>query len=197
MLREHEIEFAEVLSAPTIPKGNGNATKRVFVLTQERFSTLLIDDVALKLTIDAIIVDEAHEIGERERGVTLERVLDVATTRFPDARLFFSSPLRSDPEFLLKLFGRTRDAEHFIERVSPVSQNIINVYTVKNKPTLARMELALDEERIPLGEMELGFKFRQSYMGHFALRFTLPDDNAIIYCNWPRCCREGSSEYCR
>jgi replicative superfamily II helicase len=48
-----------------------------------------------------------------------------------------------------------------------------------------RMELVVDKHTAPLGEIELPFAFRGSYMGNFALHFTKPDETSIIYCNEP------------
>src|SRR5581483_7550324 len=182
LLREHELNTVPVLSAPTVPANMGEVRKLIYVLTQERLATLLSSSQE-ELKIDAVVVDEAHEIGESNRGQTLERVLRMTLGRFPNTRLFFSSPLRSNPELLLRLFGRDRDGEHFIEHLSPVTQNIINVRTVLRQKKLARLSLALDQEEITLGDVELPFEFRTSYMGKFAYYFTDATDSSIIYCN--------------
>jgi hypothetical protein len=104
------------------------------------------------LRIDAIVVDEAHEIGELRRGQTLERAIADTLGRFPRARLFFSSPLRSNPEMLLRLFGREAEGESFVEHLSPVTQNIINVHKVDRRVRAARMELVIGNEAVPLGD---------------------------------------------
>jgi hypothetical protein len=137
------------------------------------------------LRIDAIVVDEAHEIGEPKRGQTLERALSIALARFPNARLFFSSPLRSNPELLLRLFGRDAEGESFVEHLSPVTQNIINIYKVDRSVKTARMELMVENDVAALGTVDLPFRFRNKYMGKFAFHFTNPDDTSIIYCSEP------------
>jgi DEAD/DEAH box helicase len=186
ILRDHDLGSVAVLSAPTVPENVSEIRKLIYILTQERLATLLTSgDSGLK--IDAIIVDEAHEIGESNRGLTLERVLGTMLLRFPAARLFFSSPLRSNPEFLLRLFGRDRDGDYFVEHLSPVTQNIINVRKVigHGHTETARMELVIENELVPLGVAKLPFKFRDSYMGKFAFHFTKPGDTSIVYCNFP------------
>jgi hypothetical protein len=185
LLRDHALSVP-VLSAPAAP-GTDSEGKRgaIYVLTQERLATLLSAPNP-HLRVDAIIVDEAHEIGEASRGQTLERVLATALGRFPGARLFFSSPLRSNPDFLLRLFHRANDeGESFVEHLSPVTQNIINLHPVSGKPKELRMELAMEGQRVPLGTLELPFRFRDSYMGKIAVHFTHSDDTSIIYCNGP------------
>jgi replicative superfamily II helicase len=183
LFREHELSVP-VISAPTAPQETTESSKLIYVLTQERLATLL-SSVNGKLKLDAIIVDEAHEIGESNRGQTLERVLAISLSRFPTARLFFSSPLRSNPDFLLRLFHRETDGEHFIEHLSPVTQNILNLYPVSGHGNTkkVRMELVVDKQRVPLGTIEIPFAFRGSYMGKFALHLTKPDETSIIYCN--------------
>ncbi|HEV2223493.1 MAG TPA: DEAD/DEAH box helicase [Candidatus Acidoferrales bacterium] len=184
MLRDNDLNSVPVLSAPTVPENIADTHKLIYILTPERLATLLASDDS-RLTIDAIMVDEAHEIGESNRGQTLERVLAAMLIRFPKARLFFSSPLRSNPELLLRLFGREEHGEHFIEHLSPVTQNIINIRKVSHKVKTASMELAIENEVMPLGTVELPFAFRGSYMGKFAFHFTNPTDTSIIYCNEP------------
>jgi hypothetical protein len=114
LLRKNEVECS-VLSSLSVPDGDSEKPRRfIFVFTQERFATFLAQ-APPTLKIDSIIVDEAQEIGKNRRGITLERVIRVATRRFPAAQLFFSSPLRSNPEYLLSIFNRPNvSAAHFV-----------------------------------------------------------------------------------
>ena len=114
--------------------------------------------------------------------------------RFPQARLFFSSPLRSNPEILLRLFGREGEGEYFVEHLSPVTQNIINVHTVNRSVRTARMELVIGEDLVPLGNVDLPFRFRGQYVRKFAFHFTEADDCSIIYCNEPRAADKVAAE---
>jgi hypothetical protein len=183
LLREHDLSSVPIMSAPTTPEQVA-VKKLIYVLTQERLATLLTSTEP-GLALDAIIVDEAHEIGETNRGQTLERALAITLTRFPRARLFFSSPLRSNPELLLRLFGREQDSDSFVEHFSPVTQNIVNLHKVLQKKMSARIELVIDKDVVPLGTVELPFAFRGRYMGKVAFLFTKPEDSSIVYCNEP------------
>jgi superfamily II DNA/RNA helicase len=184
ILRDHDLNAVPVLSAPTTPEQIGAIKKLIYVLTQERLATLLTSGDQT-LNVDAVIVDEAHEIGETNRGQTLERVLAITLGRFPNARLFFSSPLRSNPELLLRIFGREQEGVHFVEHLSPVTQNIINIHSVKGKKRVGQMELVIDGDPVSLGNVELPFDFRDRYMGKFAFFFTKAEDSSIVYCNEP------------
>lgn len=186
LLRTNEIECS-ILSSLSVPENDDNDRPRrfIFVLTQERFAAFLIG-MPPDLKIDAIIVDEAQEIGKDRRGITLERVIRLATRRFPAAKLFFSSPLRSNPEYLLSLFKRPDlTSAHFVEYQRPVTQNIVLVKRVKKATSSADLEVLSDIGSIPLGRVELPFKFRGRYMADLAKYFTASDDVSIIYRNRP------------
>lgn len=186
LMRKNKIECS-VLSSLAVPEsGDKEKVPRfIFVFTQERFATFLTG-ASRDLKIDAIIIDEAQEIGKDRRGITLERVIRLATRRFPGIQLFFSSPLRSNPGYLLSLFDRSDSASvHFVEYQRPVTQNIIQVERVKGATSLADLELLTDVGPVSLGRLELPFKFRGRCLVNFAQHFTAPDDVSIVYCNRP------------
>jgi hypothetical protein len=185
LMRKNNVECS-VLSSLSMPEDDGQATRKlIFVFTQERFATFLAQ-APPTLNIDCIVVDEAQEIGKDRRGITLERVVRLATRRFPSAQLFFSSPLRSNPEYLLSVFNRPdSSSEHFVEYQRPVSQNIILVKSVKKQTQMAALEALTDFGPISLGTLELPFKFRDRYLVNLAKYFTAEDEVSIIYCNRP------------
>lgn len=195
LFRKHNVD-ASVLSSVSIPPNAKNDQPRrlVFVLTQERFAALL-GELLPEFNIDAIIVDEAQEIGRDRRGITLERVVRLALRRFPGAQLFFSSPLRSNPEYLLTVFSRPDlPATHFVEFQRPVTQNIVLVRPVKGTPKQADFELLSDAGPVSLGTHELPFEFRKRYMANLALYFTSEGDVSIVYCNQPSEAEKAASE---
>lgn len=186
LLRRNQVECS-VLSALSVPEDEHHEPPRhlIFVLTQERFAALLAEAPAT-LQINALIVDEAHEIGKDRRGITLERVINLALRRFPSAQLFFSSPLRSNPEYLLSVFNRPgQTSKHFVEYQRPVSQNIILVKPVQKATSQADIEVLSDIGLLALGRFELPFKFRNRYLVELVKYFTKPDDVSIVYCNRP------------
>jgi DEAD/DEAH box helicase len=195
LLRGNNVDCS-VLSSLSVPEDEDATKPRrlIFVLTQERFAALLAEAPA-GFTIDAIIVDEAQEIGKDRRGMTLERVVRLAMRRFPHAQLFFSSPLRSNPEYLLSLFERpSATSSHFVEYQRPVSQNIILVKPVKGKTSSASLEVLSDVGPVSLGTIEMPFKFRDRYLVNLAKHFTAPDDVSIIYCNRPSSANKAATE---
>jgi hypothetical protein len=195
LLRENAVQCS-VLSSLSVPANekDGSPRRLIFVLTQERFATLLAE-APIDFKIDAIIVDEAQEIGKDRRGITLERVIRLALRRFPLVQLFFSSPLRSNPEYLLSLFARPDlSASYFIEHQRPVTQNIILVKPIKGATSAANLEVLNDIGSLSLGRIDLPFKFRDRYLANLAKYFTGPDDVSIIYCNRPSAANKAASE---
>lgn len=184
LVRGTEFQSVPILSVPSPPEKNGSGRKMIYVLTQERLANLLaVGGETLKL--NALIVDEAQEIAEQGRGQTLEAVIGNSLARFPDAKVFFSSPLKSNPEYLLTVFSATQDNESFVEQITPVTQNIVNVFPLKGNPRKARFELWLDGQSIEIGIAELSFKFRPPHLHRFAISLTESGDSSIIYCNLP------------
>jgi DEAD/DEAH box helicase len=120
LMREHAL-VVSVISAPSVAdEGEDGVGRTIFVLTQERLATLLASAPSA-FSIDAFLIDEAQEIGKNERGQTLERVLRLALARHAKASVFFSSPLRSNPEYLIDLFSVRGDtSDDFIEYQAPV-----------------------------------------------------------------------------
>lgn len=76
-------------------------------------------------------------------------------------------------------------SDHFVEHLSPVTQNIIHIHPERGRPKRARYELVSDGITMPLGVADLPFSFRNSYLGKFAVHLTKPGETAIVYCNRP------------
>lgn len=158
----------------------------VYVLTQERLMSLLYAPESEKQKIDVLIVDEAQEISEGGRGLVLETVIDRTLRRNVGASVFFSSPLRSNPGFLLGLFGRQREGTFFIEQLPPVSQNLISVRSVKHRPTRVSIVVHLGSEVLPVGELQLDFSFRGRQLARVAVALTRDGECSIVYANEPK-----------
>ena len=111
-----------------ILEDKSNDKGRVYVLTQERLSTLLEENIK----INTCFIDEAQEI-QNNRGVVLQNTIELLIKRNHDINLFFASPLIKNPEYFNKLFEQKFDNEYFIENISPVGQNILLLSEIKTK----------------------------------------------------------------
>ncbi|WP_272679093.1 DEAD/DEAH box helicase, partial [Providencia sp. PROV137] len=80
-------------------------TNVVYIFTQERLLHFLSSTDA-EPEIDTLIIDEAHEIQNGKRGIILQTAIDIALSKFNNAKLLFASPLIKNPEYFLSLFKR-------------------------------------------------------------------------------------------
>lgn len=155
----------------------------VFVLTQERLLSLLSASKS-KTIISLLIIDEAHELQKGKRGILLQNSIDLALVQSPNAAVFFASPLIKNPAYLLNIFSRQKDGAFFTEEISPVSQNIILVSPVSNKPNQIELTLLTGETTIRVGKADIGFKFRNSVpqqKARFAASICRSDESVIVF----------------
>ena len=84
-----------------------NDSKYIFILTPERLISLLNNNI--HFSVGYLFVDEAQKLGTKkdERSITTYQAIEQAIERNKGVRLYFSSPNVSNPEVLLKLFGRS------------------------------------------------------------------------------------------
>jgi superfamily II DNA/RNA helicase len=185
LMRANHLDVS-VISAPSFVTADEESPRRtIFVLTQERLASLMQTSPST-FHVDAFIVDEAQEVAKGERGQTLERALKQALQRCPDASIFFSSPLRSNPAYLIDLFGADEQAsEHFIEFQAPVTQNMISLRPVARKPKEIEIFVEIEGRERQLERRVPPFNFRGNCLGHVAHHFTGPDETSIVFCNGP------------
>ncbi len=105
----------------TVPVAQDPTAKVVYVMTQERLQVLLGDPL---FSLETVVVDEAHTIGDGDRGVLLQSVVDELLTRNAATQLLFTLPRVSNPSELAKVF-RVADPRVRKTEDSPVGQNII------------------------------------------------------------------------
>lgn len=156
-LRKVEMPDVEVTSLP-LPEKHREAVEAnwpiVFVLTQERIH-LLANYVGDGILADLLIVDEAHKIGDRQRGVILQDAMERLVGRNPDMRVILISPSTENPGLLLADAPSDRGRK-VVDRTSPtVLQNLISARQKRGRPKTWELNLHLAEERIALGHVEL------------------------------------------
>ncbi len=78
----------------------GGGAKLILVFTQERLH-LLSNVLGDAVGIDLLIVDEAHKIGDNQRGVILQDAIERASRANPALKVVFISPATQNPEELL------------------------------------------------------------------------------------------------
>lgn len=126
----------------------------IFVFTQERLH-LLANILQDAMIADLLVVDEAHKIGDSQRGVVLQDAVERASRASPGMRVVFISPATQNPDVLLE------DAPFDVQRVSvdsdipTVLQNVILATQVPRKPKMWNLTLRKGLENEHLGVLNL------------------------------------------
>ena len=97
--KEFGASTVEVTSLPLADKylsAVAGGSKVVFVLTQERLH-LLANALYDEIKIDLLVVDEAHKIGDNQRGVVLQDAIERLTRINPFLQAAFVSPATQNP----------------------------------------------------------------------------------------------------
>jgi len=154
--------FAGMPSSPeiiTVPLDADQQLQRrsILVMTQERVQLMLMSHSDLRA--DVVIVDEAHSIADRGRGILLQWVVDDLLRRNPDAQLLFASPGIRNLEVFGRAFG-LKNVESIPSEEPTVAQNFLIVRVL----SVSRGEFAVSSIE-PGGE--------QSLVGEFAIGQTL------------------------
>lgn len=159
-LKEFGTTSVDVTSLPLAEKyiaAVEGQSKAVFVLTQERLHLLAnaLDD---EIKVDLLVVDEAHKIGDNQRGVVLQDAIERITRLHPALRAVFVSPATQNPDELLA------DAPEGVERKSvesdtpTVLQNVIFAEQMPRKPKEWHLQLRSADQLLDLGILALPSK---------------------------------------
>lgn len=184
-LRHAGLEDVTVLSAPVLIEEPQLNKGVVYVLTQERLMSLLYSPDGEPF-ITTLLVDEAQELGDDERGLTLHSAVQHALERFPHIDIFFSSPLIDNPGFILNEFRLHERGTYFTETISPVSQTLIALSPINRKPKQVKVEVLGHNGMVPVGFDTVDFEFRPPLayrLARTAIAYTQEGETSIIYAN--------------
>lgn len=150
----------EVTSLPLAVKFRDVATSGksiIFVFTQERLH-LLANALEEFFAVDLLVVDEAHKIGDNQRGVVLQDAVERLSRTNPNLKAVFISPATQNPGELLA------DAPDDVGKISiesdtpTVLQNVILADQVKFKPKRWRLSLRSGSDLLELGVLNVQSK---------------------------------------
>lgn len=85
-----------IISMPFAKSTLVNKSKNIYVFTQERMSIFLSRNKSQNFK--AVFIDEAHKVGDNERGVLLQQVIDEIIRRNNNTRVVFAGPFVKNPE---------------------------------------------------------------------------------------------------
>lgn len=126
-----------VSAIPTIE--DEECPKQIFVLTQERLSTLLSSSSSYPV-FDLVVVDEAQNIGDDSRGMILQDCLERIAGRSKKTKVIMLAPGALGLPDVAKTLGIVEPVP-LITQLSPVQQNRIVLTKVHGKPK--RLSLAV------------------------------------------------------
>jgi len=159
LLNKEGIEDVSVSALPVLklPDGESESVRRrVFVFTQERLHIVL--STYPNLPVHALIVDEAHKVGDRQRGVLLQDVIERLSAANPELRVLFASPMTSNPGVLLADARQGLTTSSFTSEDVTVTQNLFWVSQRRSKPKTWDISLCVRGVELKLGAVELGAK---------------------------------------
>jgi len=150
-----EIEVSSLPLREKYDAAKAGRNKLVLVFTQERLHLLanvLGDDVR----VDLLIVDEAHKIGDNQRGVILQDAIERLERANTELKVVFISPATQNPEELLADAPATAKTAAVDSDSPTVIQNLIVAEQVPRKPKVWNLSMRQGGTSQPIGVLQLG-----------------------------------------
>lgn len=147
----------EVSSLPLPEKykaARAGGPRIILIYTQERLH-LLTNVIDNGLLIDLLVVDEAHKIGDNQRGVILQDAIERSTLANPKLKAVFISPATQNPEELLEDAPEGTHTVTINSDSSTVLQNLLIATQVPRKSKLWSLTLRHQNSILPIGTLQL------------------------------------------
>ncbi|HEY8357658.1 MAG TPA: DEAD/DEAH box helicase, partial [Ramlibacter sp.] len=147
----------DVSSLPLRDKFQGavaGGKRLIMVFTQERlhlFANLMKDEMAT----DLLVVDEAHKVGDNQRGVILQDAVERACRANLAMRVVFISPATQNPEELLADAPPGASKQAVDSDAPTVLQNLITADQVPRRPKEWALNLLHSGSNLPIGVLKL------------------------------------------
>lgn len=156
----------------------------VFVFTQERLHLFLLSIGGPK-NITALIIDEAHKVGDRYRGVLLQQMIEWVSKTSWKTKFVFSSPFAINPEYLLTEAPSQAKTDAFVAEVATVNQNLLWIGQANRKPKKWNVQLCRNEQLFDVGTIELRHKpdTKRKKLAFIAAAIANNEAGNIVYVN--------------
>lgn len=129
-------------------------SKLILVFTQERLH-LLANVLRDEAIIDMLIVDEAHKIGDNQRGVILQDAIERTSRANPAVKVVFISPATQNPEVLLADAPEGASKLAIDSEAPTVLQNLLVAEQVPRKPKLWTLSVPRGGSSLSIGVLQL------------------------------------------
>lgn len=152
--KDGQIEVSSLPLREKYDAARAGSHRLVLVFTQERLH-LLANLLGEDFSIDLLIVDEAHKIGDNQRGVILQDAIERSTRANQKLKIVFLSPATQNPEELLSDAPEGVDTVAVNSDAPTVLQNLIVADQVPRKPKLWNLAVLQQDTLLPIGTLEL------------------------------------------
>lgn len=153
-----EIQNLRIASLPFGRLGDGSQPT-ILVFTQERLHVFL-NAAEQDTNVDLLIVDEAHKISERQRGIVLQEAIEKLKRQTSCNHIIQLSPLTENPQ---DLFPSDEDEpQTAIDERLMVTQNLILIKGIRGQPNKAQISMRKNGQEHKIGLMCIENNFNQS-----------------------------------
>lgn len=153
--KKHSVEVSSLPLADKYNIARSGGAPLILVFTQERLH-LLANVLSGMFIIDLLIVDEAHKIGDNQRGVILQDAVERAARANPKLKAVFISPATQNPGELLADAPPGMETIAIDSDASTVLQNLIYATQFPGKSKLWKLSLRQHGSTLPVGDLQLG-----------------------------------------
>ncbi|MFT4118354.1 DEAD/DEAH box helicase [Bradyrhizobium sp.] len=147
----------EVSSLPLRDKFDttkSESKRLVLVFTQERLH-LMANLMGDAVKLDLLIVDEAHKVGDDQRGVILQDAIERVCRLSPSVKVVFISPATQNPEELLTDAPEGAATVSVTSDTPTVLQNVVVAEQVPRKPKEWALTAVQTSRSLNLGVLHL------------------------------------------
>ncbi len=175
-----EVNLSSFPDASEIKVGKSN----IFVFTQERLHAFLLS-MQKSGGITAVIVDEAHKVGDKYRGVLLQQMINWIYDDEPGAKFIFSSPFAQNPEYLLEDAPQGSLKRAFVDSTVTVNQNLLWVSQAERSLKIWNVDLCRGGGRVEIGRVALreSPNSKRKRLAYLAVTLSNGQPGNIIYVN--------------
>lgn len=196
LLANAGVEGVELRSLPFLT-GAKKAGREVLIFTQERLHYYLQSFGAAG--IDALVIDEAHKVGDSHRGILMQDVIEQVAAANVDARVIFTSPLTDNPELLLADAPSHASRDVLSSDDATVNQNLLWLEPSEEEAKKWNLSLRRGETNVVLGYFE-GPRANatiKARLAELAIATDTGDGGILVYANGAADAEELAEEIAR
>lgn len=172
--------IVNIASMPFPKKKQINKSKSIYVFTQERMHIFLSRNPNAKFK--AVFADEAHKIGDGERGVLLQSTVERILQKNCLCKVVFAGPFIKAPE---QIFNNSKPIK---SNLRTVNQNFFFISSVGGKPKNWTISIFNNKSKINIASFESSNKLgctasNYKFLANHAYEIGRNSDSNLIYAN--------------